>query len=123
MSSEDDEARLRAEIADAHRGDAERTPRFEAMWAAGRARPSRSRWRWVPLTAGLAAAAAGVVLFARLRASDDRRDAQWPIPGTRWTGPTDFLLETPDLITLRSLPPLDPAADPWMARPESRGNP
>jgi hypothetical protein len=118
VSSGDDEARLRAAIAEAHRGDAERTPRFGAMWAARRSRKRPSRWRWAPLAAGLAAAAAGIWLVARPKAPP-----AWSAIGTRWVGPTDFLLETPDLITLRSLPPLDPAADPWTARPASRGTP
>lgn len=118
MSSGDDEARVRAAIAEAHRGDAERTPPLQAMWGARRSRPGRSRWRWVPLTAGLAVAAAGIWLVAR-----PKPPSAWPAIGTRWVGPTDFLLETPDLITLRSLPSLDPAADPWTARPASRGTP
>jgi len=116
----DDEARLRAALAEAHREDAERTPAFEATWAAARrARPRRSTWRWAVVGAGLAVAASAVWLVTR------------PVPppaptilGTRWVGPTDFLLQTPDLMTLRTLPPLDPAADPWMARPPAqRGNP
>jgi len=38
--------------------------------------------------------------------------APWPVVGTRWVGPTDFLLETPDQITLRSLPTLAPRGFP-----------
>ena len=114
MTPGDDEARLRAAMAEAHREDAERTPGFEAAWAAAqRSRPRRrSARRWAVVGAGLAVAAAGVWLVFRPRPS--------PTPlilGTRWVGPTDFLLETPDLMTLRTLPPLDPDADPWTRKP------
>jgi hypothetical protein len=116
----DDEARLRAALAEAHREDAERTRSFEATWAAARrSTPRRSRWRWAVVGAGVAAAVAGVWLVARPKPPPTA-----PILGTRWVGPTDFLLQTPDLMTLRTLPPLDPAADPWTARPPApRGNP
>jgi hypothetical protein len=116
----DDEARLRAALAEAHREDAARTPSFEATWAAAR-RPRRaqSTWRWAVVGAGLAVAAAGVWLVTRPKPAPAS-----PIVGTRWVGPTDFLLETPDLMTLRTLPPLDPAADPWTARsPAPRDTP
>jgi hypothetical protein len=116
----DDEARLRASLAEAHREDAERTPAFEATWAAARrSTPRRRTWRWAVVGTGLAVAAAGVWLVTR-----PKPPPAAPILGTRWVGPTDFLLETPDLMTLRTLPPLDPAADPWTARPPApRGNP
>jgi hypothetical protein len=116
----DDEARLRAAMAEAHREDAERTPRFDATWAAARrSRPRRSTWRWAVAGAGLAVAAAGVWLVSR-----PKPPRASLILGTRWVGPTDFLLETPDLMTLRTLPPLDPDADPWTTRPPApRGTP
>ena len=120
MTPGDDDARLRAEMAEAHRRDAEQTPRFETMWASARtSTPRRSTWRWAVLSTGLAAAAVGVWLVAR-----PKPPPAWPVIGTRWIGPTDFLLETPDLITLRTLPALDPDADPWTARPPApRGVP
>jgi len=31
----------------------------------------------------------------------------WQPTGTRWVAPTDFLLETPDMVTLRTLPTLE----------------
>jgi hypothetical protein len=117
VSSGDDEARLRAAMTEAHRQDAKQTPPFDAMWR--RPHPRRSPWRWAGLAAGLAAAAAGIWLMIR----PEPPPASWPAIDTRWVGPTDFLLETPDLITLRSLPPLDPAVDPWTARPAPRGTP
>ena len=119
MTPGDDDARLRAAMAEAHRQDAEQTPRFEATWAAARSRPRRANWRWAALGAGLVAAAAGVWVAMR-----PQPPPAPPILGTRWVGPTDFLLETPDLMTLRTLPPLDPDADPWTARPPApRGTP
>ncbi len=108
MTPGDDEARLRAAMAEAHRDDARQMPRFEATWdPARRPRPHRSTWRWAALSAVAAAAAVGVWLVAR-----KPTPAPWPVVGTRWVGPTDFLLETPDQITLRSLPPLDPRGHP-----------
>ena len=109
MTPGDDEARLRAAMAEVHREDAEKTPRFEGTWAAAqRSRPRRSIRRWAVVGAGLAVAAAGVWLVTRPKPSSTPL-----ILGTRWVGPTDFLLETPDLMTLRTLPPVDPDADPW----------
>lgn len=121
MTPGDDEARLRAAMAEAHREDARRMPRFEATWAAARRpRTRRATWRWAVLSTALASGAVGVWLLARPKPSPDA----WLTLGTRWVGPTDFLLETPDLITLRSLPTLDPAADSSTARPPvPRGRP
>jgi hypothetical protein len=116
MTPGDDEARIRAALAEAHRDD--RTPPFDSMWArAGRTRRAHSpARRWVVLSAGLAAAAAvGVWLVARPRPATG-----WHPTGTRWIGPTDFLLETPDLVTLRTLPSLDPTADPLVSPPPAR---
>ena len=121
MKPGDDEARLRAAMAEAHRRDAGQTPRFETMWtAARRARSGRPAWRWAVLSTAVAAAAVGLWVIAR----PGPPPAPWPVISTRWVGPTDFLLETPDLVTLRSLPPIDPAEDPWTARPPApRGLP
>ena len=115
MKPDDDEARLRAALAEAHRGDAERTPPFERVWAAAhRPRAVRpSKRRWALLSSGLAAMVAiGVWVLARPNAPP----ATLPI-GTRWIAPTDFLLDTPDLVTLRSVPALDPAADRFLGPP------
>lgn len=118
MTPGDDDARLRAALAEAHRRDAEQTPRFEATWAAPRSRPGRSTWRWAALGAGLVATAAGVWVVLR-----PEPPPAMPMLGTQWVGPTDFLLETPDLMTLRTLPSLDPDADPWTRPPAPRGTP
>jgi len=108
-------------MAEAHRQDAAQVPRFEAMWSsARRSRPHRSTWRWAVLSTAVVAAASVVWLVTRPKPVT----AAWPTVETRWVAPTDFLLVTPDLITLRSLPVLDPAADPWTAKPpEPRGLP
>jgi len=116
MTPGDDEARIRAALAEAHRED--RTPSFDSVWTASeRARPGhRPTRRWLVLSAALAAAiAAGVWVVARPRPATG-----WHPTGTRWIGPTDFLLETPDLVTLHTLPPLDPGADPLVTPPPAR---
>ena len=120
MTPGDDDARLRAALAEAHHDDAERALSFERTWAAARrSTPHRSTWRWAVAGTGLAVAAGGVWLVTR-----PTPPPASPILGTRWVGPTDFLLQTPDLMTLRTLPQLDPAADPWRARPPAkRGTP
>ena len=121
MTPGDDEARLRAAMAEAHRQDAAHTPHFEAMWSASRrSRPHRPPWRWAVLTTAAVGAAVTVWLVSRPKPAP----AAWLTVETRWVAPTDFLLQTPDLTTLRSLPTLDPAADPWTARPPApRGLP
>jgi hypothetical protein len=115
VKPDDDEARLRAALAEAHRGDADRTPSFERVWAAAR-RPramNPSKRRWAVLSGALAAVVAiGVWVVARPSA----RPGSLPT-GTRWTAPTDFLLDTPDLVTLRTVPALDPAADRFLRPP------
>ena len=121
MTPGDEEARLRAAMSEAHRQDPAQMPRFETMWSMSRRlRPRRSTWRWALLPTAVVAAAAVVWLVSRPK----HVPATWPTVETRWVAPTDFLLVTPDLITLRSLPTLDPAADPLTAKPpEPRGLP
>jgi len=113
MSSEDDEARLRAALAEAHRHDAEVTPSFARAWRGART-PSRRGPRWLVLSAAVAAVAVALVVW--------RNQAPAPpgisLPaGTQWVGPTDFLLQTPDLITLRTAPTLDLGSDPYLHPP------
>ena len=109
MTPGDDEARLRAAMVEAHRDDARRMPRFETTWdPARRPRTQRATWRWAVLSTVALAAAVGGWLVARPKPTP----APWPVVGTRWVGPTDFLLETPDQITLRSLPTLAPRGFP-----------
>ena len=121
MTPGDEDARLRDALAEAHWQDATQTPPFQAMWSsARRARPRRSAWRWAALSSAVVAAAAVVWLLARPKPMP----TTWPVVETRWVAPTDFLLVTPDLMTLRSLPGLDPTADPWTTTPpEPRGLP
>ena len=121
MTPGDEDARLRAAMAEAHRQDPAQMPRFEETWStARRSRPHRSTWRWALVSTAAVATAAAVWLVSRPKPVT----ATWPTVETRWVAPTDFLLVTPDLITLRSLPALDPSADPWTAKPpEPRGLP
>ncbi len=102
MTPGDDEAQLRAALAEAHQQDERHTPPFARMWSATR-RPGSARSRRLVFTAGLAAAA-GVAIWMVTRPAPP---PAWQPTGTRWVAPTDFLLDTPDMVTLRTLPTLD----------------
>lgn len=112
MTPGDDDARIRAALAEAHRQDGDHAPPFERTWSAAR-RPRASARRRLVLSAALVAAVGAAVWFV----ARPHPPAAWRPTGTRWIGPTDFLLETPDLVTLRALPTLDPAADPMLSPP------
>ena len=119
MSTGDDEARLRAALAEAHRRDAEVTPSFAGVRDAARRSGARRLPRWPVLAVGLAAALAFVVWRAQ-------RPGLPPAPlptGTRWIAPTDFLLDTPDLITVRTVPALDLPGDEFLHPPTERRAP
>lgn len=113
MTPGDDEARIRAALAEAHRQDAEHAPSFQRVLSAARRTPRASAGPRLVLSAALGAAV-GVGLWFILR---PHPAPAWQPAGTRWVAPTDFLLETPDLVTLRTLPALDPAADPLLRPP------
>src|SRR5262249_25699248 len=100
MSPADDDARLRAALAEAHRQDPE-APALSSLWST-RERSRRPRRLAVAFLAGLAtAAAAGILLVSR-----PPPPPPWPPIGPRWVAPTDSLLDTPDLVTLRTVPTL-----------------
>jgi hypothetical protein len=121
----DDDAALRAALAEAHQADAGRRPSFERALEASRrgGRPRPSPWTWL-VTCGTLAAAAGLSLW--LLGRPGSLPAQ-PTIGMDWRGPTDFLLETPDAVTLRTLPNLMTSFPlpllPPDANPSRRGNP
>jgi hypothetical protein len=123
MMPDDDDA-LRAALAEAHRRDAERAPTFDQVWHRARrgGRPHTSAVPWLVTCASLVTAAAlAVWLVGRLGPPP----AQLP-GGTTWRGPTDFLLETPGLVTLRTVPSLIPSLPEPGLHPEPkprRGNP
>ncbi len=106
MSPADDDSRLRAALAEAHRADPTAPP-FARVWGAQRRPAARAR-RWV-FAGGLAAAAA-LVTWVAVRPAP--APPTWRPSGTRWVAPTDFLLDTPDLVTLRTLPSLAPEGLP-----------
>lgn len=119
MSETDDEARLRAALAEAHRRDAEVTPSFASVRDGARRSGARRPPRWPVLAVGLAAALAFVVWRVQ-------RPGLPPAPlptGTRWIAPTDFLLDTPDLVTLRTVPALDLPGDGFLNPPTAPRNP
>jgi hypothetical protein len=106
MKPEDDDA-LRNALADAHRSDAARTPSFDRVWSAAR-RGGGARHSPLPWLVTCASLTAALGLAALLVGRLGPPPAPLPI-GTRWIGPTDFLLETPGLVTLRTLPELVPS--------------
>ena len=119
MKPDVDEA-LRAALAEAHRHDEAKMPSFERVWKEAGQGPVQhpSPLPWLMTCASLAGA---LGLAAWLIGQLGPPPAQFP-GGTRWNGPTDFLLETPGLVTLRTVPEFPDAAP----RPESRtlrGNP
>jgi hypothetical protein len=120
MKSEDDDA-LRAALAAAHRGDAAHTPPFHQVW--GAARPIRGRHSPVPWLVTCVSLAAALGLAAWLVGRLGPPPAQLPT-GTSWIGPTDFLLDTPDMVTLRTIPVFVPSTGELSPEPSRRrGNP
>jgi len=124
MKPDDAEARIRAALGEAHRDDGAQTPSFERVWRAARqgdrARPSALTWL---VTCASLVAAMGLAAWLVSRLGPPPA----PLPtGTHWRGPTDFLLETPGLVTLRTVPELgSTSADPLLRPPvdERRGTP
>ena len=120
----DDDDTLRAAFAEAHRVDAARTPSFHNTWRTARraSQPRPFPTPWLVTGASLAAAAwLAVWVVGRVGPPP----AQLPT-GTSWRGPTDFLLETPGLAMLRTVPELVPISRDAVLRQDPdarRGNP
>ncbi len=117
----DDDDGLKAAFAEAHRSDGERMASFHQVRQRGPhpGRPGASPMPWLVTCATLVTAAGlAVWLVGRLGPPP----AQLPM-GTHWSGPTDFLLETPGLAMLRTVPEFssDPVLRP--AADTRRGNP
>jgi hypothetical protein len=104
MKPDDGEARIRDALAEAHRADAARMPSFERVWAAaGRTGPTRhAALPWLLTCASLASA---LGLSAWLVGQLGPPPAKLPT-GAHWSYPTDFLLSTPGLVTMRTVPEL-----------------
>ncbi len=120
----DDDDTLKAALAEAHRADTARSPSFDKAWRAAR-RGSQTRASPVPwlVTCATLVTAAGLAMW--LVSQLGPPPAQIPA-GTVWRGPTDFLLETPGLVTLRTVPQLVPTLPDSVLRPDPdarRGNP
>jgi hypothetical protein len=118
MKSEEDDA-LRSALAAAHQGDAARTPPLHRML--DRRPPRRdSPLPWLVTCASLGAA---LGLAAWLTSHLGPPPAQLPL-GTRWSFPTDFLLDTPGSVTLRTVPQLSPGVREGLLESGTRrGNP
>lgn len=124
MKPDDGEARIRAALAEAHRDDPARMPSFDRAWAAaGRNRQTRPiALPWLLTCASLAAA---LGLSAWLVGQLGPPSAELP-NGTHWSYPTDFLLDTPGLVTLRTVPELGSTSSYPLLHPpveEARGKP
>ncbi len=120
----DDDDILRKAFREAHRKDTERMPSFDQAWRAarrsGQTRPSAVPWL---VTCATLVTAAGLAVW--LVSQLGPPPAQLPT-GAAWRGPTDFLLETPGLVTLRTVPQLVPTLPDSVLRPDPaarRGNP
>jgi hypothetical protein len=121
MKSEDDDA-LRAALAAAHQGDAARTPPLQRLLGTPGKRTPRhdSTLPWLVTCASLGAA---LGLAAWLTSRLGPPPAQLPA-GTRWSFPTDFLLDTPGSVTLKTVPQLAPGVRELLLEPGvRRGNP
>jgi hypothetical protein len=121
MKSEDDDA-LRSALADAHHGDAARTPPLQRLLGPdGQRTPRRdSSMPWLVTCASLGAA---LGLAAWLVSHLGPPPAQLP-PGTSWSFPTDFLLQTPGSVTLQTVPQLAPGVRELLLESGiRRGNP
>ena len=102
---QDDGADLRAAFAAVRREDAAGAPPFEAVIAASRRGPHRRRpWLVPALTGTVAAAVVAIAVLTVARRPEPR------LPGVPsfedWTAPTDFLLRTPGMEMLETVPSL-----------------
>jgi hypothetical protein len=110
MTPGEDEARIRGALVEAHRHDDARAPSFDRVLSAARRMRRPPATRRLVLAAALGTGVGGALWFV----ARPHPAPGWQPTGTRWIAPTDFLLETPDLITLRTL---DRAADPLLHPP------
>lgn len=100
---QDDGADLRAAFAVVRREDAAGAPPFEAVLAASRRATHRRRpWLVPALTGTMAAVVVAVAVLTVARRPEPR--PPWAPSIEDWTAPTDFLLETPGMELLETVP-------------------
>jgi hypothetical protein len=99
VTEQDQEKRLRALLDEAHRGD--RAPPFRRIWEAARAGDRRRRPLWVAVPA---LAAVVLLLVWTTRPQVAPTPASQQIPSLEWSGPLDFLLQTPGSELLNTVP-------------------
>lgn len=85
---------------------AERTaPPFDPMWRAAQAQVDAARPRPLPLRSGFAVAGiAALVAIVMTILGGGERDRETSVDIAQWRSPTAFLLDTPGIEWLRSVP-------------------
>lgn len=124
MNPDDGEARIRDALAEAHRDDAARMPSFERVWAAA-SRTGPTRHVALPWLLTCASLAGALGLSAWLVGQLGPPAVKLPT-SVHWSYPTDFLLNTPGLVTMRTVPELGSASSyPLLHSPveEAQGKP
>ena len=106
---------------------AERTaPPFDAMWRTARAQVDAARPRLLPLRSGFAVAGiAALVAIVMTILGGGERDREMRVDIAQWRSPTAFLLDTPGIEWLRSVPripdsPIGGTTTPLIERKETR---
>ena len=104
---------------------AERTaPPFDTMWRTARAQVDAARPRSLPLRSGFAVAGIAA-LVAIVMTITGERDLEMRVDIAQWRSPTAFLLDTPGIEWLRSVPRIPDSAiggttPPLIERKETR---
>jgi len=102
LNKQDEERRLRALLANAHRAD--RMPPFRRSWEAARG-TDKARWGLWPLAPAMAAVALVIIWSVRTKVSPG--PAPESVPSLEWNAPLDFLLQTPGSELLDTVPKFD----------------
>jgi hypothetical protein len=102
VNQRNQEKRLRALLEEAHRGD--RPPTFRRTWEAAHVSTRTRRPLWVAVPGVVAVA---LLLVWTTRPQVTSRPASQEIPSLEWNGPLDFLLQTPGLELLITVPTFD----------------
>lgn len=104
-----DDLDLRSRFEAQRREDAAAARGFASTAARARRRPSGRGVHALFTTAAAVAVTVAIVIAIAVRALGPDGQPRIDLAATRWTGPTDFLLEVPGAALLRSTPSLDPA--------------